>query len=131
GGDTQLPLAGDPGGEAGLRGPRGLGAGDEEAGDGNRRRGAGQPAGPECEAACRKEAGMGGNPVETKVEAPKVADVLAAVAGVPAPPKGGGLWAKFWHYRKLAMILGGSGLILGGGGYGYKYFNANPGKANA
>src|SRR5207248_2515100 len=123
------PLAGGPAGEAGLPGPDGLGAGDEEAGDGERGRGAGQPAGPEREAACRKEAGMGGNPVEMKVEAGKPADVLAAVAGVPTPPKAGGLWAKVWHHRKLALILGGSGLVLGGGGYGYKYFT--PGRANA
>jgi hypothetical protein len=74
---------------------------------------------------------MGGNPVETKVEAPKPADVLAAAAGVPAPPKTGGLWAKFRYYRKLALILGGSGALLGGGGYGYKYLTPKPGTANA
>ncbi|HEX3148321.1 MAG TPA: hypothetical protein VHR66_09580 [Gemmataceae bacterium] len=75
---------------------------------------------------------MGGNPVETKVEVPNVTDVLAAAAGVPTPPpKKAGLWAKAWHYRKLAMIIGGSGITLGGAGYGYKYFTATPGKANA
>ena len=76
---------------------------------------------------------MGGNPVETKVEVPSVTDVLAAAAGVPnpIPPKSGGLLAKAWHYRKLALILGGSGITLGGGSYGYKYFTASPAKANA
>jgi hypothetical protein len=74
---------------------------------------------------------MGGNPVENKVEAARPADVLAAAAGIPTPPNAGGLWAKFWRHRKLALLLGGAGLALGGGGYGYKYFTAIPGRANA
>ena len=74
---------------------------------------------------------MGVNPLETKIEAPKAADVLAAAAGVPTPAQVSGLWGKVWRHRKLAIILGGSGIALGGGAYGYKHFTATPGTVNA
>jgi hypothetical protein len=74
---------------------------------------------------------MGGNPVETKVEAAKAADVLAAVAGVPTPAQAVGLGNRLWNRRKSALLLAGSALALGGATYGYKYFTPNPGKANA
>lgn len=74
---------------------------------------------------------MAGNPVENKAEAPKVADVLAAVAGVPTPAQAKGVWAAVRQYRKLALLLGGFGILGGAGGYGYKYFTAMPPKANA
>lgn len=69
---------------------------------------------------------MGDNPLETKAT-----NVLAAAAGVPTPAPARSLWAVGWRFRKLALILGGAGLVAAGGGYGYKYFTTGPGKVSA
>lgn len=69
---------------------------------------------------------MGDTPVDNKA-----VDVLAAAAGVPTPAPAKSVPGTAWRYRKLALIVGGAGLVAAGGGYGYKYFTANPGKANA
>lgn len=70
---------------------------------------------------------MADKPVDNKAEAPKAVDVLATAAGTPTPAQAKGLW----QYRKLALLLGGFGILGGAGGYGYKYFTAMPPKANA
>lgn len=75
---------------------------------------------------------MGGNPVETKVDVPQAAAAaLAEAAGTPAAVPTRSVFAALRKYRKLALILGGAGITAAGGGYGYKYFTANPGRANA
>src|SRR5262245_25380818 len=71
---------------------------------------------------------MGGNPVVAKIDSNEPANVLAQVASHSAPPKAG---SRHWHYRKLALIFGGSCIVLGGGAYGYKWFTAKPASANA
>lgn len=69
---------------------------------------------------------MADNPVDTKA-----VDVLAAAAGVPTPAQAKSLLGTAWRYRKLVLVLGGAGLVAAGGGYGYKYLTADPGRASA
>jgi hypothetical protein len=69
---------------------------------------------------------MGDNPVDNKA-----VDILAAAAGVPAPAQATAAVGTAWRHRKLALILGGAGLVAIGGGYGYKYLNTTPGKVSA